>query len=994
MTLFRKQTSLGAIIVTFVSFIFLFVVFPSTVSASTLQMPNPADFIPTPNHGHGNTYNLVVSRLGSGNNLDAPASTVVFYFTQSSSGNVIRIHNGAEGCNGGGTYTDGTGNADTTFYFYNVNGQLVASRHSNNLSCSYNDIAIPNLPGTNINGKTVYKMYATATNHTGSINSFSYQMVSGHGRISYFAGQDHKFAIQDRHGNNTNHGSERSQFNLRFAPSCNVTSNTTATLRWFDSDAESTNNPDIYFQLFERRQGQASFSLIKTVNTGTNPSIGFNNELKTFNFTARPNAKYIWRWHNVRKSNGIQFRVPYDSFYFDEDCTPPAPTISISTNCTTLTLSVRTSPTSNRWAARIQRNVGGSWVDQGGNANRIPSGSGNYAGDGTNRTKNIRHLFTQNSNYTARVRIHNQTTNTTYYRNFTVKAGSCRPVVTSSDGTSFSGNCQNGLSLKVDTRSGGTWVARLHVDSSSTYNNPSSLNNAQTARVPTSGSLNDGASRSNLSIQPWYDIASHTFRYIVYDEGYGNGRQVSTTTSNRSIGPCLVPTCEHPPSSLSFDPSNPEPNEAFSMTFVLGFKQTFGSNNTASRLGSYVEPGFTYGFSYHDTGPSPGFNPATKSATSPNNANRYSATIGNIRAANAGTYYGEVTANPNRGPTITCSFGTDGEGDPPCLPSNDCDFDPPTISASPFFQAFRGDVIAGASLYQAGTCSATTTGQILAYNEGDVPDPAEPDYKGSGGQLGVLAYGSIPANGFISASLRTVSGIDALKPQGLTFANTGAGPGNFGGMSNSCSNYFAGYDATSANGDPAPVPSTINQDFHRVGDITTSNGNNTVNNGKGTIYVNGNLYITRDIVYKSSFNSIDEIPRIRFVVKGDIFIHPSVTRLDGMYIALPKDDGTGGNIFTCAPDSHQEPDPNQLKTTCVNAGQLKFFGSVIAKNIHLHRLRGTMNDTNPNADYDDPALVAGEVFIESPLSWLIPFQSGTGSEGVDYEAASNLPPIL
>ena len=174
-----------------------------------------------------------------------------------------------------------------------------------------------------------------------------------------------------------------------------------------------------------------------------------------------------------------------------------------------------------------------------------------------------------------------------------------------------------------------------------------------------------------------------------------------------------------------------------------------------------------------------------------------------------------------------------------------------------------------------------------------------------------------------------------------------------------------------------------------------------------TLYVDGDLTIRNNIRYpNTTFGSIADIPQFRVVVRGNIYIDDDVEHLEGTYIAIPNDDGAGnpidGAVYTCAPVIGAAPTQSQLENICVNADQLRFFGAVVANRIFLHRLDGTTNNAATRPDYNqapDNSLnidVAGEVFIESPLHWLVlPFDDGsTSGSGPGEESITDYPPIL
>lgn len=594
-----------------------------------------------------------------------------------------------------------------------------------------------------------------------------------------------------------------------------------------------------------------------------------------------------------------------------------------------------------------------------------------------------------------------------------VTVPACPPTV-----NAFSANCEQ-ISVRAQTASGDSWVAEIYADGS-----PSGVNFS--AASGSTRSVND----SHLDWNRFHDIRAHSFRVRVVDQTSG----ASVESNTIHVGPCIVPSCSANTTSLIFDPASAQPGEVFEMRVTLGFKKTFGSGGNADRIGNYYEGGFSQTSSYSNIVPNY-LDPQSHSATSSNG--NYLAIIGPVRATQAGKFRGQIHITAHSGGTnvsITCYFGEYPPGDPECpipagagstcyptcLPSDTCDPDCPPgagtcyepcpvgdVSATgdtcdetcptgsgclggfdasnqPFFKVYRGDVVAGAPIYDSFTNTCLTdSGDILAFNEGSG------SYRGSAGQLGVIASSTI--RGFISASLRTVA---PTPPDGLSFANQGPdAPGGYGGFDNSCIDHFA--NATSP---------TIGS--HTVSGASVSS--DTI------VYVDGDLTIAGDIMYDVTAGSwsIDDIPKIKYVARGNIYIRPHVAELHGTYIAMPKTtDGSGGEIFTCAP-SNAAPTNSQLLDNCVkndpsdstpSVSQLRIYGTVIARRVHLHRLIGTwlLHDDPGGGDYNDPVTGANasEVFIESPLHWLSSFNiDGAGGDDsinpTQYESVTNLPPVL
>lgn len=157
-----------------------------------------------------------------------------------------------------------------------------------------------------------------------------------------------------------------------------------------------------------------------------------------------------------------------------------------------------------------------------------------------------------------------------------------------------------------------------------------------------------------------------------------------------------------------------------------------------------------------------------------------------------------------------------------------------------------------------------------------------------------------------------------------------------------------------------------------------------------TVFVNGDTYIDKDITYDFPNYSAANIPKFALVVKGNIYIGPNVTKLDGLYIAQPDlerfpDDAPKadtGIIWTCHPSA---PDPilsGDYLQSCDE--KLEINGAVIAKQVNLVRTSG-------NIETDDIAEVINytpEMVIGGPF-----FTAATSTEA-KVESLISLPPVF
>ncbi len=183
--------------------------------------------------------------------------------------------------------------------------------------------------------------------------------------------------------------------------------------------------------------------------------------------------------------------------------------------------------------------------------------------------------------------------------------------------------------------------------------------------------------------------------------------------------------------------------------------------------------------------------------------------------------------------------------------------------------------------------------------------------------------------------------------------------------------------------------------------ITTISG--TVSSSKQTtVYIDGNVYIGGNIVL-GDYGAIPAIPSFRLVVRGDIRIAPTVTRLDGVYIAQPMANGTRGEISTCALlggffSGATGTTRREWYNNC-NNNRLVVNGAFIAKKVRLDRTYGQLSASmmNSTSAYETVGITqrAAEVFRFLPEFFLTDFGGNTpGSSSKTYDSIISLPPIL
>lgn len=319
------------------------------------------------------------------------------------------------------------------------------------------------------------------------------------------------------------------------------------------------------------------------------------------------------------------------------------------------------------------------------------------------------------------------------------------------------------------------------------------------------------------------------------------------------------------------------------------------------------------------------------------------------------------------------------------------------VASKPFFIVRGGDVAVGPSCPTTSPWySATPSGTLTSWNNG----VSGAGNLGAGTNLAALALGVI--DGF--ATGQPTSGSSPVDE--LSFSNAAGNPTYGGGFLGGIPCPTDYYD-TLKNATTSPIVGTID-----VAAIVAAIGNNPAwySNGPLTIttvspapialgkrpiiYVNGDAYIdgtgTGKIKLAGGAATIEDMPNFYLVVKGNIYIAPGVSQLDGVYVAQPDSLGNRGKIYTCAfpdllPGTWRPPNAtNELNTTCKTTLTVK--GTFVAKELKLYRSFGTLSANSP-----------AEIFNASPATWLaapcaIAGCGTAGSKGVD--AITSLPPIL
>lgn len=318
----------------------------------------------------------------------------------------------------------------------------------------------------------------------------------------------------------------------------------------------------------------------------------------------------------------------------------------------------------------------------------------------------------------------------------------------------------------------------------------------------------------------------------------------------------------------------------------------------------------------------------------------------------------------------------------------------------PYLHTYGADVVSGSNFKAGDTCDTTGSSQnIRAFRS------TEASKGGSGTQFAALALSQI--SGFGSASTTSAG------PVGLSFANDGNPQGSIGGGGSDQPNDGGGYagqpmctrDFYSTQQNPNTYTSTnVNistsgqiqngeQTFYNIsGNNLTVRANASNFNKQAFIYVDGNVIIKNNIRFQPG-------KYLAIIAKGDIYIDKSVTRLDGLYVAQPRNSSSGGKIYTCADTSSATPQDIALDARYTQCqAQLVINGAFAAKDVKFHRVANSLRDSvskeTPSNFSDGTGTKAAEIFNFSPEIYLYTpiFEDVTTGGPAQYY--TTLPPVL
>lgn len=344
---------------------------------------------------------------------------------------------------------------------------------------------------------------------------------------------------------------------------------------------------------------------------------------------------------------------------------------------------------------------------------------------------------------------------------------------------------------------------------------------------------------------------------------------------------------------------------------------------------------------------------------------------------------GQLTFNPPHPiGSLGISYGMTGPTEPIV-----CNGPAIDIASKPYFQVTEGDIAAGAGMSTSGMdCAAggidpNPNAGIVSWNTGSAGG-----YAGAGVKYGGFALKHL--QGFVTGQGT------GYQPSQLAFGNTGAAdqvdPSRefYGGQLGSleCTpDYFTG--ATDVEEGVQSLSTLIQA---RYGVVVAPGGTYTVPDGQKTVFyidINAKVLIDVNVVYDGSYANVAAVPSFAVVARGNIYIAPSVTRLDGMYIAQPRDASSNdGIIYSCAPSGTNTNAVNVMDSSLYAAcnTQLAVNGSFVSRQVWLLRTIGSVGTGTP-----------AEIFRYTPEQWVNASFNDPTSIGVDrYDSITSLPPVL
>lgn len=299
----------------------------------------------------------------------------------------------------------------------------------------------------------------------------------------------------------------------------------------------------------------------------------------------------------------------------------------------------------------------------------------------------------------------------------------------------------------------------------------------------------------------------------------------------------------------------------------------------------------------------------------------------------------------------------------------------------PYLKVYGADISVGGGQETApDTCASNTDAAIVSWNRGSAGG-----YGGASVQFAAYALSQI----YEVATSSGNAGPAAPTPSGLAFANTSASGNVYGGGFGSLpciADHYAAIPSSPASFVSLAAANTSGAYlWDRPGQLNLSG---SVGAGKRiTLYVDGDVFVNGDISYPASWTAGDQ-PLLKLVVKGNIYIRNTVSRIDGVFISQ-KDGASGGTIYTCATSATPLVPDGNLYNTCNR--KLTINGVFVANEVQFLRANGT-RQLGAAGESSGSGNIA-EVFNFNPVLWMAqPVGSETGP--AKYDSITALPPIL
>lgn len=836
-------------------------------------------------------------------------------------------------------------------------------------------------------------------------------------------GMQNASAMLDKYGSPA--PGSKSQFGLNFAPDCAISGDTeTMYLKWFDADWPGFNNNNINteFYLYDETNGHqevmhvtgtSSWSISHPSVPGLTQGLGNNNDFRAWPITVTKNHTYAWRWLNVDRNNGIQIWMPYSEINSSLTCAPPNNTpIGNFDEATCTYLS--------GWAVDPDNGSASVYIQVFRDNEALPfysARTSEYRPDVPYSGGGERHGFVipldqykDKSVHTYHVFALDEQDGSKNLDMGTKSVGPCaatmyiskyEPQSAPANGLpsmQASSNAVNDTETCIENQGG------FEFDCNINYPNGTGVFPSSTGNIW----RKNGWRKENIWALPApnnpYKVNIYVPQGYTIDHASNNGSNLSFTclgpnsgrngtekcvTNGVTLGQndwrwidiwfkrALVTTCNslqllNPNNSNSpFGVISPE----IGQPITVGFSAPIG-----------VPPGLTI-FRIDNIAISPGGLNGLSGSYGPASVGS-NILVNNVFSDQPNNYHVTYTVHWSGGGAVA----PDGQ--------KNCD-GYIKVTQKPYLRVYGNDVKAGGGLSP--TCTPTNSkATILTYDDKSAIAGNQQTVKGSATEFGAFALGEI--DHFVSAGGRARTNTPANSPQArplldLTFGNYDP--------AGSIQNLLATYDPAVVErlkvqgyGGVADVPLCVKDYYGTVqGKATATSIGNTV--GAKTIsaptveYRDGDVQITGNIDFGGTWqdsNGTNNIPSYYLVVRGDIYIQAGVDHITGVFVAQPRDDGTGGRIYTCGRNLGLYSG-NELHNACDDK-QLTIYGAFIAKQVKFQRTANSLRDGSQGEGPTNSK--AAEIFDFSPETYLATPDSslGVGSKKVQYNFITSLPPIL